>query len=359
MYDTVNCRYKNIIYSMTNAADNNEVIALKLDSYHNTIQVTSYQTGGKGTGSPNEDPLNSQGAVILSPDKHFLFVVNAGSNSITSFRITSSGALVLADVKPSGGFQPISLTAHYGLLYAANAGNGSSIASNIVGFQVDANGILTEIAGSSKRLSSAQAKPACIVTNYNGEIIAVTERNTNLLSIFIIQTDGSLNDPIISNSSGSGPFGAVFLTNEILLVAEAGTNAISSYRVNPDGTLSVISSSVLNYQEATCWIALSENRRYAYTSNAGSNTISAFEIDCGGNMSVSNISYSTNNGMGSPIDSSVCVDNLYVLNGNEGSISIFHTDRGGKLTRTTELRGTLLPNIGSQGLATLRFADNY
>lgn len=344
---------------MTNAAENNEVIALKLDFYHNISHVTSYPTGGKGTGSPNVDPLNSQGSVILSPDEHFLFVVNAGSNSITSFKITSSGALVLADVKPSGGFQPISLTAHCGLLYVANAGNGSSIASNIIGFLVDGNGILTEIPGSSKQLSSAQATPACIVTNYNGKTLVVTEPNTNLLSIFIIQTDGSLNGPIVINSSGSGPFGAVFLTNDILLVAEAGTNAISSYRVNPNGTLSVISASVLNYQKATCWIALSENRKYAYTSNAGSNTISVFEIDCGGYMSVSNISYSTNNGMGSPIDSSVCFDNLYVLNGNEGSISIFNTDQESGLIRTTELRGILLPNIGSQGLATLCFADNY
>ena len=47
MYDTVNCRYKNIIYSITNAADSNEVIALKLDLYFNTVHVTSYQTGGK------------------------------------------------------------------------------------------------------------------------------------------------------------------------------------------------------------------------------------------------------------------------------------------------------------------------
>ena len=358
MYDTVNCRYKNIIYSITNAADSNEVIALKLDLYYNTVHVTSYQTGGKGTGSPNEDPLSSQGAVILSPDKHFLFVVNAGSNSITSFRITSSGALVLADVKPSGGFQPISLTAYCGLLYVANAGNGSTIASNIMGFYVDVNGMLTEIAGSSKQLSSLQAKPACIVTNYNGRIIVVTERNTNLLSIFTMQADGSLNDPIFSNSSGTGPFGAVFFTNEILLVAEAGTNAISSYRVNPNGTLSVISPSVLNYQKATCWISLSENPGCAYTSNAGSNTISVYEVDWEGYMSVTNIRYSTDNGTGSPIDSSVCANNLYVLNGNQGTISIFHIDSGGKLARTEVLINTHLPDIGSQGLATLCFTDN-
>ena len=75
-------------------------------------------------------------------------------------------------------------------------------------------------------------------------------------------------------------------------------------------------------------------------------------------MSVSNIRYSTDNGTGSPIDSSVCANNLYVLNGNQGTISIFHIDSGGKLARTAVLINTHLPDIGSQGLATLCFADN-
>ncbi|ABX42076.1 lactonase family protein [Lachnoclostridium phytofermentans] len=353
MYDTIDYRHGYMIYSTSNAADYNEVVAIRHDSGDNFTFIKAYKTGGKGTGTKTVDPLGSQGSIILSDDGHFLFVVNAGSNSITSFKITDSGTLILADVKQSDGFFPKSLTTHRNFLYVANAGNGSSIGSNITGFQVDENGRLTEIIDSTKSLSSKNARPTCIVINYNGKKIAVSELNTNLISVFTVQPDGSLTGPIVSNSSGSGPFGSVFLTNEILLVTEAGTNALSSYIVNHNGTLSVISSSVLNFQAATCWVAISEDGRFAYTSNAGTHTITTYEVEYDGHVSVSNIIYSTKDGSNAPIDSGVCTNYLYVLNGNEGSISVFITGREGKLIRKQVFSNTQLPNLGSQGLAIL------
>ncbi|WP_312369486.1 lactonase family protein [Lachnoclostridium sp.] len=353
MYDMTDFAHGYMVYSMSNAADSNEVVAIRHDSGDNFKFIKAYKTGGEGTGTQTVDPLGSQGSIILSDNGHFLFVVNAGSNSITSFKITNSGTLIFADVKQSGGFLPISLTTHRNLLYVANAGNGSNIASNVTGFQVDENGKLTEIFGSTKSLSSNNARPTCIVINYNGKKIAVSEQNTNLISVFTVQPDGSLTGPIVSNSSGPGPFGSVFFTNEILLVTEAGTNALSSYKVNHNGTLSVISSSVLNFQVATCWVALSEDGRFAYTSNAGSHTITTYEVEYDGHVSVSNIVYSTKDGSGAPIDSGVCTNHLYVLSGNEGSISVFITGREGTLIPKKVFSNTQLPKLGSQGLAIL------
>jgi 6-phosphogluconolactonase len=359
MYDITDCRHVSMIYSMTNAVDCNEIIAIRQDSGDNLNYVRSYKTGGNGTGTQIVDPLMSQGSIILSDDRHFLFVVNAGSNSITSFKITNSGTLILADIKQSGGVFPISLATHCDLLYVANRGNGSSIASNITGFQVDENGRLTEIIGSTKSLSSKNAQPSCIAINNDGTKLAVSELNTNLISVFFIQPDGTPTYPILSKSSGAGPFGSVFLTNEILLVTEAGANALSSYSVNHDGSLSVISSSVLNNQTATCWVVLSQNGCFAYTSNAGGHTITTYEIKYDGHLSVSNIIYSTKDGAGAPIDSAVYSNNLYVLNGNEGSISVFQTEREGNLIRTQVIRDTQLPNLGSQGLAVLSLHMPY
>ncbi len=359
MYDMTDCRHGYAVYSMTNNADENEIIAIRQKFNDDFTFIKAYKTGGQGTGTPIVDPLGSQGSIVISDDGHFLFVVNAGSNSISSFKITNSGALILADVKPSGGFLPISLTTHCNLLYVANAGNGSSIASNVTGFHIDENGMLTEIIGSTKSLSSGNAKPTCIVINYNGKRIAVSEQNTNLISVFTVQPNGTLTGPILSNSSGPGPFGSVFLTNEILLVTEVGINALSSYKINQDGTLSVISPSVLNFQSATCWVSLSENGRFAYTSNAGSHTLTTYEVENNGRLRVSNIIYSTKNGFGAPIDSGVCSNNLYVLNGNEGSISVFRTDRDGRLIRTEVIRDTHLPELGSQGMAILCLPNRY
>ncbi|HWT73458.1 MAG TPA: beta-propeller fold lactonase family protein [Mobilitalea sp.] len=359
MYYTTDMRQSCMVYSMSNAVDGNQVIAMRQHTSGNLTFVKAYDTGGKGTGAKNVDPLMSQGSIILSDDGHFLFVVNAGSNDISSFRITNSGALILADVKHCGGFFPVSLAADYDLLYVANRGNGSSIASNVTGYRVDVNGGLTKITSQANPLSSRDAQPTCIVFNYESRKVAVSELNTNLISVFTVLADGSLNGPVLNNSSGAGPFGSVFLTNEILLVTEAGENALSSYKVNRDGTLSVISSSIPNYQAATCWVVLSQNKRFAYTSNAGTHSISTYEIDYNGHLSVSNVIYSTRDGAGAPIDSRVCSNNLYVLNGNEGSISVFLTDWEGRLIRTEVFRNTQLPKIGSQGLAILSMQPNY
>ena len=103
MYNMTDCRHGYMVYSMSNAADCNEVVAIRQESGDNFTFVDSYQTGGKGTGAQIVDPLSSQGSMVISDDGHFLFVVNAGSNSITSFKITSSGTLILTDVKYSGG----------------------------------------------------------------------------------------------------------------------------------------------------------------------------------------------------------------------------------------------------------------
>jgi 6-phosphogluconolactonase (cycloisomerase 2 family) len=342
-----------MIYSMSNAKDCNEIMAFRQEAGGNLTFITAYETDGKGTGAQAADPLMSQGSIVISDDSRFLFVVNAGSNSISSFKITNSGTLILADVKHSGGSFPVSIATQHDLLYVANRGNGSSIASNVTGFWVDDNGKLNEITYSTKPLSSKNSQPTCIVFNYESKKIAVSEVNTNLISVFTIQSNGTLVGPVVSPSSGAGPFGSVFLTNNVLLVTEAGANALSSYTVNHDGMLSVISSSVPNNQAATCWVSLSHNKRFAYTSNAGGHTITTYEIKYNGHLRVSNVIYSTKDVAGAPIDSGICSNHLYVLNGNEGSISDFQTSTEGKLIRTQVFRDTHLPNLGSQGMALL------
>jgi len=81
--------------------------------------------------------------------------VNAGSNSISSFRVSNSGALTLADVEPSGGVFPNSLSVFGNLLYVSNLGDAANnIPSNITGFHVDNDGLLTPITGATYPLDS-------------------------------------------------------------------------------------------------------------------------------------------------------------------------------------------------------------
>src|SRR5262249_27518937 len=86
----------------------------------------SYLTGGTGgilAGSV-VDHTASQGAVAL--DRGRLFVVNAGSNSVTVFGVHGD-RLVRRQVVGSGGSVPVSIAVHGNLVYVLNARDGGSI----------------------------------------------------------------------------------------------------------------------------------------------------------------------------------------------------------------------------------------
>ena len=345
-----------VVYAMTNAVDNNEVIAFRRGFDGTLSRHKAYETGGSGTGAQVVDPLSSQGSLILSRDGRFLFAVNAGSNSISSFRVKRCGGLKLVDVEPSGGIFPNSLAVSHKLLYVTNAGDAANnIASNVTGFYVKKDGNLKRIVESTKSLSAVNAQPACVVFSPHGHKLVVSELNTNLLSVFLVNFDGTLTGPTVNNSSGGGPFGSVFLRKGFLLVSEAGPNALSSYTANSDGTLNVISPSVLNGQLATCWVSASPHEHFAYTSDAGSGTISIYRIKRDGRLSYVKSVFSTPDGTAAPLDSGVSKHgrNFYVLNGNEGTISVFRVRRNGRLTLLEVFVDTGLPELGAQGLAVI------
>ncbi len=130
-----------MVYMMTNNEVMNHIVAFHMDTNGMLTFMGSYRTYGRGTGikevsteTANDgiDPLASQGSLILSRDGRFLFAVNAGSHSISSFIIADNGVPVFVDVKPSGGAQPNSIGVYDNLLYVSNVGNAANnFASNI------------------------------------------------------------------------------------------------------------------------------------------------------------------------------------------------------------------------------------
>lgn len=339
-------------FSMTNNI-NNSIVAFGRNSQGVLFCLDVYMTNGNGTGVQMVDPLGSQGSVILSHDCRFLFVVNAGNNSISSFYVCHNG-LILVDVVPSGGIFPNSLATFGDFLYVTNAGDSTSN-SNVTGFRIEADGHLRNICGSTTSLSSAIVRPGCIVFDNYGQKLIVSEKATNNLSVFQVKSNGTLIGPVVNQSNGNVPFGAAALENGILLVAEAGPNALSSYTVAADGALNVISSSVLNYQRATCWVCVDPREQHAYTSNAGSGTITNYSIDHWGRLNVIESIPSSPQGTGAPIDSGIdrFGRNFYVLDGNKGSISVFKIENNGNLVLMNVYIDTNLPQIGAQGLAIL------
>ena len=74
-----------------------------------------------------------------------MFAVNAGSNQISVLQIKKN-SLDVVDVVDSGGIRPISLALHEDLLYVLNEGG----TPNITGFEIEEDGTLTPLAGSTQ-----------------------------------------------------------------------------------------------------------------------------------------------------------------------------------------------------------------
>ncbi len=351
----ISCRrLRGMVYTMTNET-NNKIVAFNRFANGQVSFLGVFETGGSGTAEQTVDPLVSQGSIILSQGNCFLFAVNASSNNVSSFRVLPNGELVLRDVQSSNGVRPNSLAVYRNLLFVTNVGDINTPA-NVTGFWVNQDGQLSPIAGSTKNLSTANPQPTCIVFSQDGSQLAVSEKNTNRISVFNVNAHGTLSGPVVNNSSGAGPFGAAFLSFGPLLVTEVGPNALSSYYVNDNGTLNVISPSILNGQAATCWVAISRNEKFAYTANAGSGTISIYRIFPNGVLRLAGIVYSSRCPIAAPIDTAVSQDgcNLYVLNGDLGTITEFAIKEGGLFLIPLQfLTSPAIPVIGAQGMAVI------
>ena len=261
------------VYTMTNSAAGNAVLAYTRAADGTLDGPESFPTNGTGTGSG----LGNQGALALGDGGRWLFVVNAGSNSVSSFHVGHAG-LALTDVVPSGGDRPVSVTVHHDLLYVLNAGG----TGNIQGFRIAPNGELSPIAGSNRPLSGAAVAAAQIGFTPDGSRLVVSERATNLFSIYEVAADGSATGPTAQPSAGTTPFGFGFDQNETLIVSEAfggavNGSAVSSYDVG-QGAFAVTSPSVPTTETAACWVAVSGNGRFSYAANAGSASITGYAV---------------------------------------------------------------------------------
>jgi len=116
------------VYTLSNQATGNEVIAFRRAANGELTFDAAYSTGGNGTGGG----LGNQGAVILADGDDIVLAVNAGSNSISSLKVTGNG-LNLKSTVNSGGVLPVSITQHDDLVFVLNAGGDG----NISGFRLD------------------------------------------------------------------------------------------------------------------------------------------------------------------------------------------------------------------------------
>jgi len=344
------------VYTMTNAVNGNEVLAFSRSADGSLAPDGTFATGGSGTGGG----LGNQRGLILSPDNRLLFAVNAGSDTISVFKVTPK-SLMLIDTIGSGGVLPISLALYKNLLYVLNAGGSDSGADNISGFIIGQDGTLSPLAGSAQPLSQPATGPAQIEFTPDGNVLVVTEKATNKIDTYVVDNTGLASAPVTFDSEGITPFGFALGKQNLLLVSEAAggsadASSVSSYVVYPDGDLAVISAKVPTHETAACWLVVTKNGRFAFTTNAGDGSISGFGINKDGYIFLLDADGKTGiTGMGSvPLDMAFSKNShfLYSLNSGNGTISGFQVGPSGQLIPLTDppIQATDLPS-SANGLA--------
>ena len=355
------------VYVLNNDVQGSNSITVFNREEDGSLSVSGVTSIG-GLGSVLAFSDGTQGSLIQTPDRTRLFAVDAGSDQISVINVRN-GQLSLAGVFPSGGSGPVSLTYQQGLLYVLNAANADpSAAANVAGFHVDADGTLHPIAGATQALSTAHPNPAQVLIDPRGRFLLVTEKLTNLIDVYRIHGDGSLSAPTIYPSVGVFPFGMAFnpaTSQENVLVDDGvggpnNTGGVTSYHL-ANGTPKAINGPVYDNQIAPCWMVITRNGRFAYTSDADSHTISGYSIDEDGSISLLNADGVTGSTPSDtfPIEEGLSRDSqyLYVLDSRLllpvpglATVSGFSINHDGSLTSVVDPSQITLP-FSAIGLA--------
>jgi 6-phosphogluconolactonase len=325
------------VYVQTNDATDNEVIVFSRAEDGALALLGRYSTRGRGTGLPH---LASAGSVVLSDDGRWLLVVNAGSDELSLFAVQPDG-LLLTDRVGSGGSKPTSVAVSDELVYVLNNGT-----PNISGFNLTDRKLMT-LADSTRPLSSADADPAQISFTPGGGALIATERGTNSISSYVIDQRGYAQGPTTIKSSGQTPYGFALTKDGSLIVSEAfggatGAAAASSYAMSGAAELTLVSGTVGDTRSEVCWVALTNDDRFAYVTNFGDGTVSCYEITGDGGLKLhDSVAGSTGQSEKGLRDEAMSGDGryLYAIDADAQKLFGWAVGQGGHLTPTGAFGG--------------------
>jgi 6-phosphogluconolactonase (cycloisomerase 2 family) len=277
------------VYVNDNTAPVNTIAAFDrhADGTLSAVPGSPFGTGGAGTGTA----IGSQGSLQPAGRGRYLLAVDAGSDEISVLRVRPDGSLRVQHdgVAPSGGAEPVSIAVHHRLVYVANAGDSDP---NYTAFRLGHNGRLQGLPGSTFSLP-AGSQPGDVLFNGDGSNLAATRVGTSLIDSFSVTREGRL-EPASGSpfaAQGPGPFGSEFRPTDPrqLFVSNAhggaGNGTVSAFDVSPDGTLTSIGTSPFaDHQTAPCWVEISHDGQFLFTSNTASGSISSYGIAANGSL---------------------------------------------------------------------------
>ncbi|MFJ4790350.1 lactonase family protein [Streptomyces sp. NPDC088794] len=343
------------VFVQGNELDGNTIHVFKRTRDGRLSAAGSYSTGGKGGDQVDAptDSLASQGSLVYDNRSRLLLAVNAGSGTVTSFRVEGQ-KLTGRRVTSSGGDFPASIAVSGSLAYVMNAGGTGSVQ----GFRLTAKGLepLSDAHRSlgldNKKVPLFSSSPGQVAFTPGGHELVVTTKSANTLEVFPMTRGGRpARQAVVNDSAGAVPFAITFDKAGRMLVAEAKESAVSTYGVRADGTLKVVQKSLPNGQNTLCWLERAGD--FFYGGNTGNSTVTGYRTDHHGRLALTN-----DVGVAAPpsaesqgvIDLAVTDDEkfLYVQNATSGTVDGFRIGRNGSLSKIGTTTG--LPLFAESGM---------
>ncbi len=337
------------VFVQTDDLAHNAVVAYDRWPNGTLHQAGTFATGGKGGHLDGAvvDNTASQGSVALDRAHGLLYVVNAGSDSLTVFAVHGDHLQRLQVISSHGDF-PVSVSARGPVVYVLNARDGGSVE----GYRWS-GGRLWPIAGSHRDLGLGPTStpefthtPGQVAITPDGrQLVVTTKAAANTIVVYRLDAAGRTTGPATVNAQdGKVPFAIAFGPEGHLVIANAGDNSVSTFDLRANGSVNLLGSA-LTGQAATCWVTA--DGRYLFASNAGSGTVSSYRVGSHGRLTA----LGTTPTDGGTVDSAISSDGryLYVETGAAGVVDEFAVGQHGSLSPIGSV--TVPDAVGAEGIA--------
>lgn len=356
------------VYFITNA-DHNSVVSIPIDSNGLlTGKASLTATGGRGLsgrradGTPAApDSLFSQDALTVVND--LLFAVNAGSNTLSLFKISDDNACLLTPIgspQSTGGEFPIAVT-YSDKLNTACVVNGGAI-DGVSCFSVSRRTGLSPLDASPRRLGISQMTPAVAgatvsdihFTTDSSSLLVTVKGNaatniTGFLAVYPVVDHRVSQVAVKSTPQGTGVlFGAAPLDANRIIVADPSFGGAAVLTINPaSNDVSTASLITAVNSSAICWVAYAPRTGSAYLTDAAQNRV--VEVDTATGEIVKTLQLVNDNiGM---FDSVVGGDFFYALSPRLNRTSIAVMDISGGRGSIKEVQNFEIVGLEGMGSA--------
>ncbi|HEU4356124.1 MAG TPA: beta-propeller fold lactonase family protein, partial [Actinomycetota bacterium] len=219
-----------------------------------------------------------------------------------------------------------------GLVYVLATGDATLYGYRLV------EGDLLPVEGAMRTLSTPDG--AQVSFTPDGRALIATERGGDRISAFPVAMDGTLGEPRTIDSLGATPYGFAISPDGTLVVTEAyraekGAAAASSYRVAGDA-VTPVTKSVGNGRSEICWAVITDDGKYAFTTNFADGAVSQYAIGMDGALTLEDATAGiTEDGRPGLRDEDLTDDGrfLYAIDAGQGQIAGWAVDGRGSLTK--------------------------